>query len=75
MPGEVFHARYKLRFGQCDPAGIAFFPRLVEMVNWTVEDWFDTALCDDFRHIHIEEKRGVPAISVARRPLWSSAMT
>ncbi|MCB8840298.1 thioesterase family protein [Aurantimonas sp. VKM B-3413] len=65
MPGEVFEARYKLRFGQCDPAGIAFFPRLVEMVNWTVEDWFDTALGDSFRHIHMEEKRGVPAVSVA----------
>ena len=65
MPGEVFKARYKLRFGHCDPAGIAFFPRLVEMVNWTVEDWFDTALGDDFRHIHIDQKRGVPAVSVA----------
>ncbi|MCW4115211.1 acyl-CoA thioesterase [Aurantimonas sp. MSK8Z-1] len=65
MPGEIFEGRYKLRFGQCDPAGIAFFPRLVEMVNWTVEDWFDTALGDDFRHIHMDEKRGMPAVSVA----------
>ncbi|MEX6507857.1 acyl-CoA thioesterase [Jiella sp. M17.18] len=65
MVGEVFEARYKLRFGQCDPAGIAFFPRLVEMVNWTVEDWFDIALGDSFRQIHMDEKRGVPAVSVA----------
>ncbi|MCE7026638.1 acyl-CoA thioesterase [Jiella avicenniae] len=65
VSGEIFEVRYKLRFGQCDPAGIAFFPRLVEMVNWTVEDWFDGALGATFHQIHIEEKRGMPAASVS----------
>lgn len=62
--GEVFRSVYKLRFGQCDPAGIAFFPRLVEMVNWTVEDWFDSLRGATFRQIHIDRKEGVPAVSI-----------
>lgn len=62
---RTFTARYKLRFGHCDPAGIAFFPRLVEMVNWTVEDWFDEALGRSFRSTHIDQKLGTPAVSLA----------
>ena len=61
----MFTVRYKLRFGQSDPAGIAFFPRLVEMLNWAVEDWFDEVLGETFRQIHIDEKRGTPAVSLS----------
>ena len=28
-----------LRFGHCDPAGIAYFPRLDELLNGLFEDW------------------------------------
>jgi 4-hydroxybenzoyl-CoA thioesterase len=63
--GKAFTADYTLRFGQCDPAGIAFFPRLVEMLNWVVEDWFAKALDADFRSIHIARDEGVPARSLS----------
>ncbi|MBP0614541.1 acyl-CoA thioesterase [Jiella mangrovi] len=62
---SVFTARYALRFGQCDPAGIAFFPRLVEMLAWTVEDWFAEALGQSFRRIHVEEDRATPVVSLS----------
>ena len=29
-----------LRFGDCDPAGIAYFPRYFDMLNGVVEDWW-----------------------------------
>ena len=61
----VFTARYMLRFGQCDPAGIAFFPRLVEMLNWTVEDWFAKGLGESFRQIHVEDDRATPIVSLS----------
>lgn len=63
--GKVFTADYTLRFGQCDPAGIAFFPRLIEMLNWVVEDWFARGLDADFRSIHIARDEGVPARSLS----------
>ncbi|GGD23173.1 acyl-CoA thioesterase [Aureimonas glaciei] len=63
--GKTFTADYTLRFGQCDPAGIAFFPRLIEMLNWVVEDWFAKALDADFRSIHIARDEGVPARSLS----------
>lgn len=61
----TFCRTYPLRFGQCDPAGIAFFPRLVEMVSWVVEDWFGEALDDSFRDMHVARRHGIPAASIS----------
>ena len=58
---SVFEVRYPLRFGDCDPAGIAFFPRLVEMLNWVMEDWFAEALGSSFRDMHLRRQVGTPA--------------
>ena len=37
-------ARYEtvrtLRFGDCDPAGIAYYPRYFDLLNGVVEDWW-----------------------------------
>jgi 4-hydroxybenzoyl-CoA thioesterase len=33
-----------VRFGDCDPAGIVFFPRYLEMLQEQVERWFDESL-------------------------------
>ncbi|WP_102224752.1 acyl-CoA thioesterase [Acidimangrovimonas sediminis] len=65
MSGEVFRARYTLRFGQCDPAGIAFFPRLIEMINWVVEDWFAGPIGQDFATMHMGANFGVPAAALS----------
>lgn len=63
--GRPFSARYKLRFAHCDNAGIAFFPRLVEMINSLVEDWFDEELGINFRQFHQDLERGVPAVALS----------
>jgi 4-hydroxybenzoyl-CoA thioesterase len=34
-----FTAETEIRFGHCDPAGIAYFPRLDELLNGLLEDW------------------------------------
>ena len=36
----VFRARRLVRFGHCDPAGIAYFPAYIDMLNGVVEDFF-----------------------------------
>ena len=36
-----FVVKQKIKFKHCDLAGIVFYPRYVEMINDTVEDWFE----------------------------------
>ncbi len=35
----TFEREILVRFGDCDPAGIVFYPRYMEMFNNLVEDW------------------------------------
>ncbi|MEE9427418.1 MAG: thioesterase family protein [Paracoccaceae bacterium] len=55
----------KLRFADCDPAGIGFYPRLVEQVNNTVEDWFEDAIGLSFHEMHMKRDIGVPTRSLS----------
>jgi 4-hydroxybenzoyl-CoA thioesterase len=62
--GSVFSVKRKVRFADCDPAGIAYYPRLVEHVNGVVEDWFDGPLGYSFRDMHETQGRGIPTVSL-----------
>jgi 4-hydroxybenzoyl-CoA thioesterase len=33
-------AQRQVRFGDCDPAGIVYYPRYFEMLNGVIEDWW-----------------------------------
>jgi 4-hydroxybenzoyl-CoA thioesterase len=35
-----FVAHRKVRFGDCDPAGIVYYPRYFDMLNGVIEDWW-----------------------------------
>jgi len=50
-------------FKHCDPAGIVFYPRYVEMLNDVVEHWFRHGLGCDFMTLH--GPRGI-AVPVAK---------
>lgn len=39
MADRVFRDTIQIRFAHCDPAGIVFYPRYLEMFNNLVEDW------------------------------------
>jgi len=39
-----FIATRVVRFADCDPAGIVFFPQYLVMLNTLVEQWFDEGL-------------------------------
>lgn len=64
MSGEVFTVRRRVRFADCDAAGIVFFPRYFEMLNGVVEDWFAGPLGVSFRELHIERRASVPTAAV-----------
>ena len=55
----------QVRFEDCDPAGIAFYPRLVAMVNRTVEDWFAETLGQSFHRLHVELGEAIPVASMS----------
>lgn len=59
----MFHRQEVVRFQHCDPAGIVFYPRYVEMINSTVEDWF-AHFGLDFARIHVEDRAAIPAVSL-----------
>lgn len=54
----------RVRFSHCDPAGIVFYPRYVELFNEVVEDWFADALGVGFHALHEEHRLGIPAVKL-----------
>ena len=58
----VFARVAPLRFADCDPAGIGFYPRLFEMLNAAVEDWAAERLGCPFAHMHGRLRRGLPTV-------------
>ena len=61
----VFSRSIPVRFEDCDPAGIIFYPRFFALVNRLVEDWFADELQQSFKALHIEQRKGVPTVQLA----------
>lgn len=53
----------EIGFKHCDPAGIVFYPRYIELLNDIVEHWFKHGLGCDFMTLH--GTRGI-AVPVAK---------
>ena len=67
MTHQVFTTTRRVRFADCDAAGIVFFPRYFEMLNGVVEDWFAGPLGVSFRELHMERGVSVPTAAVEAR--------
>jgi 4-hydroxybenzoyl-CoA thioesterase len=63
-PARVFSRVRRIRFSDCDPAGIVFYPQYFVMLNDLVEDWVDNALGLGYRKIIIDRKVGLPTVRV-----------
>jgi len=57
-----FRRERQIRFSDCDPAGIVFYPQYFVMLNGLVEDWVDDALDIGYRHLVIERRVGLPTV-------------
>lgn len=55
---------HKVRFGDVDGAGIVFYPRYFEMLNASVEEWFEQGLGVSFNQLHLERRLGCPTVSL-----------
>ena len=67
MSGQTFTTTRRVRFADCDAAGIVFFPRYFEMLNGVVEDWFAGPLEASFRELHLNRGVSVPTAAVEAR--------
>jgi len=60
-PHEVFRTQILVRFRDCDPAGMVFYPRYLEMFNNLVEDFFRDGLDLSFEDL-IARGWGIPTV-------------
>ncbi len=59
---RVFHKNVLVRFADCDPAGMVFYPRYLEMFNNLVEDWCQEELDLPFSEVHTGRGWGLPTV-------------
>ncbi|MDF2096327.1 acyl-CoA thioesterase [Aquibaculum arenosum] len=51
-----------MRFSHCDPAGIVYYPRYLDLCNSLVEDWFTEGLALDYASIIMQRRLGLPTV-------------
>jgi 4-hydroxybenzoyl-CoA thioesterase len=61
-PARPFRAEVLVRFGDCDPAGIVFYPRYLEIFNNIVEDWCREGLQLSFPDLITQRGWGLPTV-------------
>lgn len=63
----TFRVSYPLRFSQCDPAGIAYYPRYFELVDWAIEEWTAAVLPISRVEMHRDHGYGLPTVELQAR--------
>lgn len=53
----------QIRFGDCDPAGVAYYPRIFELVHRAMETYFD-ACGVPYAQLIRERRLGVPTVAL-----------
>ncbi|EGU56161.1 4-hydroxybenzoyl-COA thioesterase [Vibrio nigripulchritudo ATCC 27043] len=59
---HAFIRPYKIRFSDCDPAGIVFYPEYFVMFNDLLEAWVDSILEGGFAGYIGQAKLGMPIV-------------
>jgi 4-hydroxybenzoyl-CoA thioesterase len=57
-----FTTQRQVRFSDCDPAGIVFFPQYLVMLNGFVEEWFDQGLGISYAQLIGTRRTGLPTV-------------
>lgn len=61
-PPRPYRTEILVRFGDCDPAGIVFYPRYLEIFNDLVEDWCRDGLQFSFPDLITKRGWGLPTV-------------
>ena len=60
-PAAAFRRQRLIRFSDCDPAGIVFYPQYFVMFNGLVEDWVN-AMGIGYRRLIADQRIGLPTV-------------
>lgn len=71
---SCFNRPYKIRFEDCDPAGIVFYPRYILMLHRFFEDWCDEGLGYSIGSMNVDRKIGFPVVNLQVRFLKASRL-
>jgi 4-hydroxybenzoyl-CoA thioesterase len=58
----MFETTRTVRFADCDPAGIVFFPQYLVMLNTLAEEWFDQGLRIPYAGLIGARRTGLPTV-------------
>ncbi|CAM4198654.1 acyl-CoA thioesterase [Kerstersia similis] len=64
MSHQVHAVPIDVLFRHCDPAGIVFYPRYVEILHDIVEHWFNHGLRIGYENLHGQYGLGIPTASL-----------
>lgn len=57
-----FSRARRIRFSDCDPAGIVFYPQYFVLFNDLLDEWFDTVWPQGFADYVVRSRFGVPTV-------------
>lgn len=58
----TFETRHRIRFSECDPAGIVFYPQYFVLFNDLVEAWIDSAVPMGYHGLIATRRVGMPTV-------------
>ena len=59
---RIFQRAHRVRFSECDPAGIVFYPQYFVMLNDLLEAWIDDILNVGFAGYILDKRWGLPSV-------------
>lgn len=60
-----FVMRQRLRFQDCDPAGIAYYPRYLALCDGVIEEWTEQVVGVSRWRLHFELDMGLPTVELS----------
>jgi 4-hydroxybenzoyl-CoA thioesterase len=58
----TFRREHRIRFSECDPAGIVFYPQYFVLMNDLLETWVDDGLGIGFADLVMQRRVGLPTV-------------
>ncbi len=62
LPSVAFSRKRRIRFSDCDPAGIVFYPQYFTLFNDLLEEWIDSILGQGFADYISRCRFGMPTV-------------
>lgn len=64
MGSKLYTSEHRIRFSECDPAGIVFYPQYFIMFNDLLEQWIDSMVPEGFSSVIAQKKVGMPTVNL-----------